>query len=163
MKAPSWQAKQRHFNGVCCKVLMGWTRWLAAFFVHYRVHKSTLLHSGLNKTTQCLLNALRACKFITRRRFGFSVQMGGAFWIVYDIRVGRPPEYQHSWPVVACQHPSHLTTLCEEDYLRPIRASLIRLLGEAREDVDGPLSSNSSTHRALPSFTGAPIYGIRIS
>ena len=84
-------------------------RWLAAFYVHYRVHKSTLLHSGLKKTTRCLLNVLRACKFITHRRFGFSVQMRGDFWIVNDIRVGRPLVYQHSWTVVACQPPSRHT------------------------------------------------------
>jgi hypothetical protein len=138
-------------------------KWLAAFYVHYRVHKCTLLHSGPKKTARCLLNVLRACKFITHRRFGFSVQMRGAFWIVNDIRIGRPPVYQHSWPVVACQPPSRLTTPCEEAYLCPIRASLIYLVGEAREDVDVPLSSNSSAHTALPSLTGAPTYGIRIS
>ena len=59
--AVSW-AKERQFNGLCWEVLMGWTRWLAAFYVHYRVHKSTPLHSGLHNTTQCFLNALRACK-----------------------------------------------------------------------------------------------------
>ena len=142
---------------------MGWTRWLAAFYVHYRDHKSPLLHFALNKGTRCLLNALRARKFITPRRFGFSVQMRRAFWNVNDIRVGRPPEYQHSWPLVACQPPSRLTTPCEEAYLYPIRASLIYLVGEAREDVDWPLSSNSSAHRVAPSFTGAPTYRIRIS
>jgi hypothetical protein len=153
---------QRLFNGRWFKALTRWLQVTARFLCSLPCSHRPASAFWTEPGASCLLKALKSCKFITPSRFGFSVQMREAFWIVNDLGAGRPQEKQHSWPVVACQPPPRLTILCEEACLCPIRGSLIQLPGDTGEDVDGPLSPSSGAHRAVQSFTGAPTYGIRI-